>query len=230
MSPGQIEKPLFPSNSSQWSKRAPGKPSNQIKLNTEIQGNSKDDSAKKIFTEVSTPLSLEDTTDSNVPAKATFSFDGENTLTISEDTKININHHVHNSGKGIKEAKKNMKLLTMNDDPTTDISTDFQKPLDTVINVSSGWARFKGAKEEGTGSSFKVVTPSATAGAKETEFLAIVDPQGKTTFLVLEGQIAAFANQSGRDKGKLSLISEGEAQDFFPDGSQSQVRQLLKDF
>jgi len=75
-----------------------------------------------------------------------------------------------------------------------------------------------------------VVTPSASAGAKGTEFLAIVDLQGNTTFLVLEGQITAFAILPEGNKGKLSLISAGEAQDFFPDGSQSTVRRLLKNF
>jgi len=78
-----------------------------------------------------------------------------------------------------------------------------------------------------------VVTPSALAGAKGTEFLTIVDRQGKTTFLVVDGQITALAILTEGKKGhigKPSLISTGESQDFFPDGSQSTIRRLLKNF
>ena len=103
-------------------------------------------------------------------------------------------------------------------------------PDETVVTVSSGWARFKGTKEVKKNASFKVITPSATAGAKGTEFLTIVHPRGKTTFVVLEGQIAAVSNKSQDGDEKLSLISEGEAQDFYPDGTYSTVRRLLKSF
>lgn len=175
--------------------------------------------------EKSLPIFVDDRIDSNIPSKTIISFDDQSILAISEDTIISIKNQVLN---------QDMSILTMNDNTVIDVNEIFHKPnqnlKEKVITVSSGWARFKGTKEVNSESSFKMVTPSASAVAKATEFLTIVDPQGKTTFLVLEGQITAFAILSEGEKGKLSLISAGEAQDFFLDGSQSKVRRLLKNF
>jgi len=173
----------------------------------------------------SLPIFVDDRVNSNIPLKTIFTFEDQSVLTISEDTIISINNQVLNQDKSI---------LAMNDDTVIDVIEIIHNPnqnlKEKIITVSSGWARFKGSKEVNSEFSLTMVTPSASADVKAAEFLTIVDPQGKTTFLVQEGQITAFAILSGGNQGKLSLISAGEAQDFFPDGSQSTVRRLLKNF
>ncbi len=157
---------------------------------------------EKHQTELASPIFMDDKFETDYSSKALFTFDDESTLTMSEDTVININTHVFNPDKNLRE---------------------------TLIKASLGWVRFKVTKDMTNGSSFKVVTPTATAGVRGTEFAVFTNPQGKTTFVVLEGKIETFSNKTN-GKGKTFFISAGEVQDFSPDGSQSAVRKASPQF
>lgn len=132
-----------------------------------------------------------------------FTFQDQSILTMSEDTVFSINNHVYNPEKNIRE---------------------------TIITVSKGWAHFKATKGKNNEYTYKFVTPSATAGLEGKEFETIVDARGATTFRALKGKIETFSNLSKSDKEKSFRISEGEVQNFFPDGTHSPVRPLLKNF
>jgi len=116
--------------------------------------------SEKFQAELAGPVFMDDQFETDDTSKALFTFDDRSTLTMSEDTVININKHVFNPDKNVRE---------------------------TLINASLGWVRFKVTKKLANGSTFKVVTPTATAGVRGTEFVVKVEPGGKTTFLVLEG-------------------------------------------
>ena len=179
--------------------------STDIGITTGVDGNvfqtHKGQSEKK-KTELASPIFMDDQFETDFSSKALFTFDDESTLTMSEDTVININTHVFNPDKNLRE---------------------------TLIKASLGWVRFKVTKDMTNGSSFKVVTPTATAGVRGTEFAVITNRQGKTTFVVLEGKIETFANKTN-GKGTTFFISAGEIQDFSPDGSPSAVRMASADF
>lgn len=132
-----------------------------------------------------------------------FTFQDQSTLTMSEDTVFSINNHVYNPEKNIRE---------------------------TIITVSKGWAHFKATKGKNNEYTYKFVTPSATAGLEGKEFETIVDAKGVTTFRALEGKVETFSNLSTGDKEKSYRISEGEVQNFFPDGTHSPVRPIFKSF
>ncbi|GJL80143.1 MAG: hypothetical protein NPINA01_31320 [Nitrospinaceae bacterium] len=128
-------------------------------------------------------------------------FEDQSTLTMSEDTVITIDTRIYPSGKNSPE---------------------------TIITVLYGWVRLKGAKGMDNEGLFKIVTPSATAGGRETDFSAVVDSKGKTTFMVTEGQISTHPKLSKANNSQPFQVSSGEAQDFYPDGSHSTVRKLIR--
>ncbi|MCH7623030.1 MAG: FecR domain-containing protein [Nitrospinae bacterium] len=200
---GQPNKTLFKQKS--FLKNAGIISSTDIGITTGVDGKvyqtHKGQSAKKQI-ELAAPIFMDDQFETDFSSKALFTFDDESTLTMSEDTIININTHVYNPDKNLRE---------------------------TLIKASIGWIRFKVTKDMTNGSSFKVVTPTATAGVRGTEFAVIVNPQGKTTFVVLEGKIETFSNLTN-GKGKTFFISAGEVQDFSPDGFPSPVRVASADF
>ena len=132
-----------------------------------------------------------------------FTFPDQSTLTMSEDTIFNINNQAYNPDTKVRE---------------------------TIITVSQGWVRFKATKGKNNEYTYKFVTPSATAGVQGKEFETIVDARGKTTFRALEGQIETFSNLSKGNKEKSFVVSAGEVQSFFPDGTHSPVRPLLRNF
>ena len=153
--------------------------------------------SKKFKAGLAGPVFMDDQFETNETSKALFTFDDRSTLTMSEDTVININKHVYNPDKDVRE---------------------------TLINASMGWVRFKVTKKLKNGSTFKVVTPTATAGVRGTEFVVKVDPGGKTKFLVLEGQIETRPTLPNGRPGRVSFISAGETQDFLKGGVTSAVK------
>ena len=179
--------------------------STDIGITTGVDGNvfqTHKGQKEKKQTELAAPIFMEDKFETDDSSKALFTFDDESTLTMSEDSVININNHVYNPDKNLRE---------------------------TLIQASLGWVRFKVTKDMTNGSSFKVVTPTATAGVRGTEFAVITNPQGKTTFVVLEGKIETFANKT-QGKGKTFFISAGEMQDFSANGTPSMVKRAPAKF
>jgi FecR protein len=157
--------------------------STDIGLTTGIDGKvyqTHKDQSEKFQAELAGPIFMDDQFETEYTSKALFTFDDQSTLTMSEDTVININKHIFNPDKNIRE---------------------------TIINASLGWVRFKVTKKLANGSSFKVVTPTAIAGVRGTEFVVKVEPGGKTTFLVLEGQIETRPILPNGKEGKVAFIS-----------------------
>ncbi|GJL77952.1 MAG: hypothetical protein NPINA01_09410 [Nitrospinaceae bacterium] len=147
-------------------------------------------------TELAAPIFMEDKFETDDTSKALFTFDDQSTLTMSEDTVININKHIYNPDQDIRE---------------------------TLVKASLGWVRFKVTKKLKNGSFFKVVTPTAIAGVRGTEFAVFVNPKGKTTFVVLEGQIETWPILPNGEKGKAAFISAGEFQDISQNGAVTAV-------
>jgi len=200
---GEPNKSLFEQKS--FLKNAGIVSSTDIGIATGVDGNvfqTHKGQSEKEKTELASPIFMDDQFETDFSSKALFTFDDESTLTMSEDTVININTHVYNPDKNLRE---------------------------TLIKASLGWVRFKVTKDMTNGSSFKVITPTATAGVRGTEFAVITNAQGKTTFVVLEGKIETFANKTN-GKGKTFFISAGEVQDFSPNGTPSAVRVASADF
>jgi hypothetical protein len=147
---------------------------------------------------LATPVYMHDRIKTELLAKATFTFDDKSTLTMAEDSVVNITKHIYDPEKDLRQ---------------------------TIVHLSRGSVRFVVTKGKARGSMFKVITPTAIAGVRGTEFVVSVDPDGKTTFLVLEGQIETKPLVPGVSETKISLISAGESQDVSKNGIAAEVKQ-----
>jgi len=93
----------------------------------------------------------------------------------------------------------------------------------TVVQVSLGAVRFAVTKEKNKDSTFKVITPSGIAGVRGTEFIVIVEPDGKTTFVGLEGSIETIPFTPEGQPGKAQIISKEQSQEISKSGQASDV-------
>jgi hypothetical protein len=146
---------------------------------------------------LATPVYMNDRIKTDLLAKATFTFDDKSTLTLAEDSTVNITKHIYDPEKDLRQ---------------------------TIVHLSQGAVRFVVTKGKARGSMFKVITPTATAGVRGTEFVVLVNPSGKTTFLVLEGQIETMARLPGGKEAEMSLVSAGESQSIFKNGKATKVK------
>lgn len=147
---------------------------------------------------LATPVYMNDRIKTDLLSKATFTFDDKSTLTVAEDSVVNITKHIYDPEKDLRQ---------------------------TIVHLSRGTVRFVVTKGKARGSMFKVVTPTAIAGVRGTEFVVDVAPNGKTTFLVLEGQIETKPMVPGAEKIAMSYISAGESQDVSKNGIAAEVKQ-----
>ena len=145
---------------------------------------------------LATPIYMNDRLKTDPSSKATFTFDDKSTLTLSEGSVVNITKHIYDPEKDLRQ---------------------------TIVHLSRGTVRFVVTKGKARGSMFKVITPTATAGVRGTEFVVDVAPDGKTNFLVLEGQIETKAMRPGRERVKSYYISAGENQSVSKNGDETQV-------
>lgn len=113
------------------------------------------------------PLFMKDQVETDLDAKANFTFDDGSTLMLGEDAFVTITKHIYNP------------------------ETDFRE---TVVKVSLGTVRFVVSKIKGKNSSFKIETPSATAGVLGTEFGVSVAPAGGSNWLGISGTFEVVAN------------------------------------
>ncbi|MFQ5443487.1 MAG: FecR domain-containing protein [Nitrospinales bacterium] len=113
------------------------------------------------------PLFMKDQVETDLDAKANFTFDDGSTLMLGEDALVTITKHIYNP------------------------ETDFRE---TVVKVSLGTVRFVVSKIKGKNSSFKIETPSATAGVLGTEFGVIVAPAGGSNWLGISGTFEVVSN------------------------------------
>ena len=140
---------------------------------------------------LATPVYMNDRIKTDLLSKATFTFDDKSTLTLAEDSVVNITKHIYDPEKDLRQ---------------------------TIVHLSRGTVRFVVTKGKAQGSMFKVVTPTAIAGVRGTEFVVDVAPDGKTTFLVLEGQIETKPFVPGAKETRFSYISAGESQSVSKNG------------
>jgi len=145
---------------------------------------------------LATPIYMYDQLETDLSAKATFTFDDGSTLTMAEGSTINITKHIY--------------------DPDTDLRQ-------TIVHLSNGAVRFIVTKGKARGSMFKVITPTATAGVRGTEFVVIVNPSG-TTFIVLEGSIETMTRLPGGEVAEIYIVSAGELQNFSKNGKAAKVK------
>lgn len=94
--------------------------------------------------------------------------------------------------------------------------------------VTKGMAHFVVSKAMKKGSTFAVITPNGIAGVRGTEFVTIVEPNGKTRFVVLEGKIETAPRMLDGRLGKRMFIGAGEMQTLYENGRSSQVQKAPK--
>jgi hypothetical protein len=145
---------------------------------------------------LATPIYMNDRLKTDSSSKATFTFDDKSTLTLSEGSVVKITKHIYDPEKDLRQ---------------------------TIVHLSRGTVRFVVTKGKARGSMFKVITPTATAGVRGTEFVVDVAPDGKTNFLVLEGQIETKAMLPGRQRIKPFLVSAGQSQSVSKKGKATEV-------
>ena len=146
---------------------------------------------------LATPVFMNDHFETDLSSKATFTFDDGSTLTLAEGSTVNITKHIYDPAKDLRQ---------------------------TIIHLTRGTVRFVVTKGKAAGSMFKVMTPTAIAGVRGTEFVVDVAPNGKTTFLVLEGQIETKPFVPGKQEARVALISAGESQTVSKNAKAAEVQ------
>ena len=147
-------------------------------------------------TYLASPVFLKDRIDTGMNSKVSFSFDDTSTLSIGENARVTITKHIFDPDKNLRQ---------------------------TVVQVSLGAVRFVVTREKNKDSTFKVITPSGIAGVRGTEFVVIVEPDGKTTFVGLEGSIETIPFTPEGQPGKAQIISSEQFQEISKSGQASEV-------
>lgn len=147
-------------------------------------------------TQLASPVFLKDRIDTGMNSKVSFAFDDASTLSIGENARVKITKHIFDPDKNLRQ---------------------------TVVQVSLGAVRFAVTKEKNKDSTFKVITPSGIAGVRGTEFVVIVEPDGKTTFVGLEGSIETIPFTPEGKPGKAQIISSEQSQEISKNGQASEV-------
>jgi len=172
-----------------------------IGLATAVEGKvfqSTDGEKLKRQTHLASPVFLMDKIDTKANSKVSFSFDDASTISIGENAEVKITKHIFDPNKNLRQ---------------------------TVVEVSLGAVRFAVTKEKNKDSTFKVITPAGIAGVRGTEFVIIVEPDGKTTFVGLEGSIETIPFTPEGQPGKAQIISQEQSQEISKSGQASQVTQ-----
>lgn len=150
-------------------------------------------------TQLASPVFLKDKISTGMNSKVSFAFDDASTLSIGENARLKITKHIFDPNKNLRQ---------------------------TVIEVSLGAVRFAVTKEKNKNSTFKVITPAGIAGVRGTEFVVIVEPDGKTTFVGLEGSIEAIPFSPEGQPGKAQIISSEQTQEISEKGQASAVTKV----
>ncbi|MFQ5450959.1 MAG: FecR domain-containing protein [Nitrospinaceae bacterium] len=150
---------------------------------------------------LASPLFMYDRVNTGINSKASFTFDDGSKITLGEDAVVKISKHIYNPDKNFRQ---------------------------TVIKVLVGSVRFVVTKAHGKGSLFKVVTPVVTAGVRGTEFVAMVEPSRKTTFVGLEGSFETAARLPSGERGRTAIVGRGQAQEISSRGIASEVKKASR--
>ena len=170
-----------------------------IGLATAVEGKvfqSTDGEDLKRRTRLASPVFLKDKIDTLANSRVSFSFDDASSISIGENAKVKITKHIFDPNKNLRQ---------------------------TVVEVSLGAVRFVVTKEKNKDSTFKVITPAGIAGVRGTEFVVIVEPDGKTTFVGLEGAIETIPFTPEGQPGKAQIISSDQSQEISKNGQASAV-------
>ncbi len=148
---------------------------------------------------LASPVFMNDHIKTRPESKATFTFDDKSALTLGENASVNIKKHIYDPEKDLRQ---------------------------TVVNVALGTVRFVVTKGKSKGSAFKVVTPTAVAGVRGTEFVVSVEPNGKTTFINIEGSIDTAPRLPNGNLGPQSVLTKGKMLGVLKNGVVSDIQDL----
>ena len=148
---------------------------------------------------LASPVFMNDRIKTDAESKATFTFDDKSALTLGENANISIKKHIYDPDKDLRE---------------------------TVVNVALGTVRFVVTKGKAKGSAFKVVTPTAVAGVRGTEFVVTVQPDGRTTFINIEGSIDTSPRLPNGNLGPQSILTKGKMLGVLKSGVVSDIQTL----
>lgn len=136
---------------------------------------------------LASPVFMNDRIKTKSDSEASFTFDDKSSLTLGENSNVSIKKHIYDPDKDLRQ---------------------------TVVNVALGTVRFVVTKGKAKGSSFKVVTPTAVAGVRGTEFIVTVDKVGKTSFIGISGSIETAPLLANGKMGKKSIVAKGQIQEI----------------
>ncbi|GJL77154.1 MAG: hypothetical protein NPINA01_01430 [Nitrospinaceae bacterium] len=153
-------------------------------------------------TELASPVFLKDRINTAVNSKVSFSFDDASTLSLGENAKVSITKHIYDPDRELRQ---------------------------TVVQVSLGAVRFVVTKAKSKDSTFEVITPAGIAGVRGTEFVVVVEPNGKTTFVGLEGSIETIPISPTGRPGMPQVVSRGQSLEISESGKASQVAKAQVD-
>jgi hypothetical protein len=136
---------------------------------------------------LASPVFMNDRIKTKSDSEASFTFDDKSSLTLGENSNISIKKHIYDPDKDLRQ---------------------------TVVNVALGTVRFVVTKGKAKGSSFKVVTPTAVAGVRGTEFVVTVDKGGRTSFIGISGSIETAPLLANGKLGKKSIVAKGQIQEI----------------
>jgi hypothetical protein len=148
---------------------------------------------------LASPVFMNDQIRTKPESKATFTFDDKSSLTLGENASVNIKKHIYDPEKDLRQ---------------------------TVVNVALGTVRFVVTKGKSKGSAFKVVTPTAVAGVRGTEFVVTVHPNGKTSFINIEGSIDTAPKLPNGKLGPQSVLTKGKMLGVLKNGVVSDIQNL----
>jgi hypothetical protein len=138
----------------------------------------------------------------------------------------------------IKTGRKSRAAFTLNDKSRVILSSASNISIDKNIydpeerfrkmlfRVSKGIAHFVVTKAMKKGSTFTVITPNGVAAVRGTEFVTLVEPDGNTRFVVLEGKIETAPRLPGGKLGKHVFIGAGEMQTLYKNGRTSRIKKV----
>ncbi|MDA8163982.1 MAG: FecR family protein [Desulfobacteraceae bacterium] len=125
----------------------------------------------------SEPLLFRDTIETDEESRVELLFDDQSTLTLGEDTSVEINQMIYNPKAKTRE---------------------------TVIKLARGSLRFKVSKIPAANPNFRMETPTAVIGVRGTEGVLTVDREGKTSLVTIEGLVGMrprIESGQGRQEG-----------------------------
>lgn len=174
--------------------------STDIGLATEIKGSVVQYHENSTFAKpvtLATPLFQFDQIQTERKSRAAFTFDDKSRMILSGSTNLSIDKNIYDPNDRFRQM---------------------------LFRVSKGSAHFVVSKAMKKGSTFTVITPNGVAGVRGTEFITVVEPDGETRFVVLEGEIETAPRLSGGKWGKRAFIRTGEMQTLYKNGQASRVK------